>query len=67
MDAHNSTLRICITTKGIQESRKGGKHCCNTAEFFHHFKPRKVSINDGGSESLIFILPSETQQARITG
>lgn len=39
----------------------------NTAKVFDHFKARKVSINDGGGKTLIFILSSEMQQAGATG
>lgn len=57
-----------LLLKGFNSQERLGNVAVTLLRFLiDHFKPRKVSINDRGSESLIFILPSEMQQARITG
>lgn len=54
---HTILLREYVLLQRDSRVKKGWE---TLLSFFHHFKPRKVSINDGGSKSLIFILPTET-------
>lgn len=60
--------RKCVLLwKGFKSKERLGNIAVTLAEVFDHFKPRKISIKDRGSESLTFILPSEMQQARTAG
>lgn len=43
-----------LLLKGIKSQERLGNIAITLLRFFDHFKPRKVSINDGGSKVIDF-------------